>query len=754
MPIIVTPIIKSLKEEFKPYAQDIILNNLPMIDGLLLSHKKVLWGMYKKGTLPDKPFIKNIKNQGSIVEYYVYGDMPLAKVMVNMANNGMNVPYLEWDGNSGDKYRKDGKAASARYTGARITPYGVFMLKGIEKNAVPMKPNYDNSSFEPILAPSIAPNILINNSESIAISEASKIPPHNINSLCKSIIHYLKTKNIDESIDILECPDFCNHGKIIYDKDVFMKIYKEGKGSFSLIGRYTYNKEKGILSIVEVPYTTTIDAIESAITKQYQKGKFKEVLDIRNASGKDGLKLNISLKKNTNINEFEKQLRKLTPFESKYSCNFTILGLDYIPYLMNLEDIYSLWIRHRINCITNEINFDINKNNEKLHELYGLENIILNLDEAIKICRYSKSNKIAIDSLKSAFNLSDIQAEYISNIRLINLNEEYLTEKTSEIKSLVLNNENLNSLLNENIIKQTIIAQLEEFSLKYSMTRKTEIVFNNEVEEVSKEDLIEDYTTTLVLTKEQYIKKTQKYSDKQTTKEGDEVLQIIQTTNKKDLLIFTNQGRLFTRKIYELTGKIECTASGLGEYIPNIIKDLNKDEKIIYIASPEIYDKGYMLYIFENNSIVKMNMKPYENKQNRKVAQDAYNPTNNLKYIKYITDDIDMFITTNEGKSLILNTSQVNPLNTGGKKSLGNSFIKLDSKKFDDNGIASIILEPKADSILNVITEKKDFELKLNDLADNGKMWFEYLQGSKNNTGTFIYNCRQKNDRVIDVKLI
>ena len=295
--------------------------------------------------------------------------------------------------------------------------------------------------------------------------------------------------------------------------------------------------------------------------------------------------------------------------------------------------------------------------------------------------------------------------------------------------------------------------QLEQVKNKYSISRKSEIIYSDQIKEVKKEDLIKDYSVTIVLTKQQYLKKTLKYSEIQKLKENDEVLQLIQTNNTKDLLLFTNQGRVFTRKIYELRGTIECTAgSGYGEYIPNILQEnLNKDEKIIYIASPDTYDKGYMLYIFENNNLVKMAMKPYECKQNRQVAQDAFNTDSPLKYIKYIDRDIDILTLSSEGKMLIQNTKDINPkASNGGKKSNGNSFVKL-----GDNDLIGVIFEPKEDDIIKFKTEKKEcIEINLSDICQSSKdktTYYSYCFGRKNTQGNFIYNCRQKQDRIIEL---
>jgi DNA gyrase subunit A len=751
---------EALREYYMPYAMKVITDRaLPDVrDGLKPIARKILWTLWNNGVKDNASRDKSGKIVGDILRIHNHGDSSvyMAMSLLTEQNESLLHPFISGEGAFGKVYSND-KPSAMRYTSAKLNKFSEEMFVDINKNTVKFI-GEDKSHTQPLVLTNTFPNILVKPNKGLAVGEACNWASFNLKEICELAQAYIKNKSIDIH-DYIQAPDFSTGGYIIISENEMDKIFNTGKGSFKLRGKYKYNQKENIIEIYEIPYNSTVDDIIKDINILINKGIIKDVADVKDDTGfnkilkKEVMGIRIELRRNANVDILMSLLFKKTRLETSFNCNFNCL-VDYKPKTLGLKAVLDEWIKFRFDCIRNAMIYDINEKQKVLHYLKGLEKVLLDIDEAISIIRNSENDDMIITNLMQTFKIDESQANEISNMKLKNINQKYILNK---IKSIVDVNTELEILKtnvdSEAFISKTIANQLEMVKNKYSKERKSEILYKEDVLEVNREDLIEDYTTTMVLTKEQYIKKTLKYSDKQTTKEGDEVLQIIQTTNKKDILLFTSKGRLFTRKIYELEGKIECTASGLGEYIPNIIKDLYKEEKVIYIASPETYDKGYMLYIFENNSIVKMNMKPYENKQNRKVAQDAYNPTNKLKHIKCITDDIDMFITTNEGKSLILNTNQFNPLGTGGKKSLGNSFIKLDSKKFDDNSIVSIILEPKADSTLNIITEKKEFELKLNDLADNGKMWFEYLQGNKNNTGSFIYNCRQKNDRVIDVKL-
>ena len=743
-----------LDEQFTNFASYVIVNNLPSIDGLLPVQRKVLWALHKNGVSSNKPFIKLHRAGAMAMVYYIMGDIPLFSAMKNMANNGLNYMYLSPKGSFGDKRKKFDDGASPRYVEARLSVYSEdCLLRSINKNVVPMKRNFDNSEDEPIILPSIIPNILINTSQSIAVGMASKIPAHNVIDTCDSVINYIKTNNIETSINILKCPDFeGTKGKIIYDKNTFDKIYKTGKGSFSIVGNYIYNEKTNTFSIIEVPYEAYIEDIEAKLESAYEKGLFKEVVDVHNSSGVQGIQLDITLKKNTNIKTFEQKLRKYTPFESKFSCNFTILDLDgKTPKLMSLEDIYNTWIQHRINCIKNEIQFDLDKNTKELNKLYGLQIINQDLDKAIKIIRSSNTEKIAIDNLIDYFKLNQEQAEYIATIRLVNINQEWIVNKIKNIQDLEQENVRLNEYYNsENLIKETIISQLEEIKKKYGKPRATEIIYPEEAVDITKEDLIEDYTVTLCLTKENYLKKNLKYSESQKVKDGDEVIQLHQTTNKTDLLFITNKGRLFIRKTYDIEEK---QPSQIGDYLPNILDDLQEDEKVIYIHATKDWSEN-LICVFENGNVSKMNLLKSKPRQNRKVAiEKIYNTDSPLISITVTKDDIDILLATQSGHGLIINTKDINAVSS--KNGKGVVGIKLDTENMTDDKIIGALMNISINNSCTLETAKgKELCVVLNDVSPNpNKSLYDYLYGKRGRLGNFIFNTRQKNDKVTKIKL-
>jgi len=673
-------IIDTLKSEFIPYAGEILLNNLPNVaDGLLPVQRKVLWALHKNKISSDKPYIKLLRASAFSMVYYVFGDLPLASAMKNMANNGINYLYLDPKGSFGDKRKKEGVGASPRYIECRLSKYSEDMLNGIDKSIIPMKRNFDDTEDEPVMLPSIIPNTLINSSQSIAVGEASKMYSHNLEETCLSIISYIQNNNIDEAISIIKCPDFSIGGKIIYDKNTFYKIYTTGLGSFTVIGNYVYDEKENKVFITEVPQGTYIEDIEEKFRKAYEKGLFKEVIDIHDSSGMQGIQLDIYLKKNTDINLFISKLRKYTPFESSLSFNCQMIDLDCkTPVLMSLQMIYDRWIEHRINCIKNEFEFDINKNKKQLHLLKGLHNILLDLDKAISLIRLSKNDQEAIEKLKENFPIDDVQADYISQIRLININKDYIIKRIKNIDDIEKELTRLEDIRSDdNKIKNVIIEQLQDVIKKHSRERKTKIIYKND--NIVEEEIIDDYNCKIFFTKEGYLKKVPLTSlrgvNLQKLKEGDAVTQELDTSNKADLILFSSKQIAYKLKINEIN---DSKTSLLGDYINNII-DLDKDEKIIYMISTTNYS-GYLLIAFKNGKIAKINLSSYATKTNRNKLINAYSTDCEIVNMLHLEKDIDLLCKSSINKVLIINTEQIAVKSS--KISVGVSVLKSKKDSF------------------------------------------------------------------------
>lgn len=651
------------KQEFIPYAGQSLINFLPSIDGCLPVHRKIGISMLRKGRLPDKPFVKSVKVMGEIVTYYIYGTSGLYGAMVNMANNNMNIPMLLSKGSWGDKRRKDGYAAAERYTDCKLSQYMIDMMFGLRTkkfvpNIVPMKPNFDNTTDEMVVMPSLPPNILLNMSQSISLSEASKIPSFNVIDTCNSIISYIRNNDIGKAINIIKVPDFNFGGQIIYDKEAFDKIYNTGRGSFIIVGKYKYNEKRRIVSIYEIPFNTTIDDIEDKLRKAYDKDLFKEIIDIHNGCGKDGIKLDIYLKRNINLDEFILKLRKYTPFESKFSCNFTILDLDWkTPKLMNLQDIFNKWIQHRINCISNELNFEIDKNKKHLHELKGLQIILPTINDVIITIRHSKNKNEAINLLQNIYSLDKNQAEYIAKIQLINLNQEYIINEINNINKLKTSIDKLENILHsDELIKDKIISQLEYCKKRYGKPRMTDIVYPQQIEDISNVNVIEEYSTYCTISKYGYLHKLRKKSENIKLKDKDYIINELYSNNADTLLLFSNKGNCYKLYEYELN---EDKPSKLGQYLPSLL-DLEEDENIITMITTNNY-KGDIIEIFENGKIAKIPLSSFQTTTKRtKLKNSLYLHNNKLINLFTINKNIDILLQTNINKILITDTSIIN----------------------------------------------------------------------------------------------
>lgn len=724
-----------LQTEMLDFSAPIIVNNLPAIDGCLISQREVIWGMFKGHKTSDKPTFKMLKCGGNIMDYYVLGDMPLYGVMKNMGNNYTLNKYLKTKGSFGDKNKVNGKGSAPRYIECTLNKYAETMLDGIKKNAVPMKNNYDFTEKEPVVLPSMIPNILTNLRMSIAVSEANKMPSHNMEDVCNSIQSYIKTKDINKSIELIKAPDLPTGGSIIYDKKVFEQIYKTGKGSFSIIGNYKYDKKENTIHIYEIPYTTFIENIEQEIENKLDKFK-NEISDYHNGSDKQGINLELYLKNGVNPNVVIQKLRKYTSFEDKFSCNFTILDLDNkTPKLMSLEDIITRWIKHRQTCIMNEINYDININKTKLNELYGLKIINNNLDETIKIIRASKNEKIASETLSNRFNLNKEQSEYIASIKLIKLNKEWINSKLSNIEILEKTNEDLKNKVNDkDYINNKIIEQLEEVKKEFNQPRKTKIIYEDIIGTASQQDLIEDYNCNIIITEQNYIKKFLKQSDSHKLKDGDSIIQEFKCNNKNTLFFFTNTGYRIKLSVNDLELK---KPNALGEYIPTLLSNiLLKDEEIIKVISIPENPNGYIINVYENGKISKINIDAYMSNHTR--LAKSFNMESKLIDVKYANKDCDVLLLSNDGKALICNTERIN--SKASKSSQGNTAIKL------NEGCKVVLadINPNKEAILNInLIDDKLLEIRLDDIAPTNKpneerSVYEYISGRTGNKGNLI----------------
>lgn len=662
--VIKQKIVDTLEKNYMPYAMSVIVSRaIPEIDGLKPSHRKLLYTMYKMGLLTG-PKTKSANVVGQTMKLNPHGDMAIYETMVRMTkgNEALLHPYVDSKGNFGKHFSRDMQFAAPRYTEVKLDKICEELFKDLDKDAVDFVDNYDGTLKEPTLLPLTFPNILVSANQGIAVGMASNICSFNLKEVCEATIQFIKNENVEIS-EYLKAPDFSTGGQLIYKEKDIKGIYNSGRGSFKVRARYRFDKENNCIEIYEIPYTTTSEAIIDSIIDLVKSNKIREVVDVRDETDLNGLKITLDLRKNTDPDTLMNKLYKLTSLEDSFSCNFNIL-INGRPKVLGIKGILTHWIEFRIDCIKRQTLFDINKKSDKLHLLLGLEKILLDIDKAIRLIRETEEDAMVIPNLMEAFQIDEVQAEFIAEIKLRNLNKEYILNRVNEIEKLQKEIAELKDLYgSEKKIKKVIIKQLEEVSKKYGQPRRTEILHEEHVEEITIEHFIEDYNLKLFLSHHNYLKKipltSLRTNPEHKLKDDDFIIQEIETHNKADLLLFSNKQVVYKMRIYEIE---DCKASSLGEYLTNLL-GLEEDEEIIHIVATDDY-KGHMIFAFENGKVAKIELSSYATKTNRKKLAKAYSGLSKIIYMQHILEDEELVAFSNLNKVLIFNTSNINPKTT------------------------------------------------------------------------------------------
>jgi len=662
--LIEQPITDTLEKNYMPYAMSVIVSRaIPEIDGFKPSHRKLLYTMYKMGLLTGNR-TKSANVVGQTMKLNPHGDMAIYETLVRLTrgNDALLHPFVDSKGNFGKQYSRDMAFAAPRYTEVKLDKICHEIFKDIDKNTVDFVDNYDGTMKEPALLPTTFPNILVNPNQGIAVGMASSICSFNLEEVCETTIAFLKDENVDV-VSTLKAPDFSTGGQLIYNEKSIREIYATGRGSVKLRAKYRYDPKNNCIEIYEIPYSTTIEAIIDKIVELVKQNRIREISDIRDETDLSGLKIVLDLKKNTDPDKLMNKLFKLTPLQDSFACNFNVL-INGKPMVLGVKGILREWTLFRINCIKRQIAFDIEKKSDKLHLLKGLKKILLDIDKAIKIIRETEQEAEVVPNLMKGFDIDQVQAEFIAEIKLRNLNKEYILKRTDEIDSLEKEIEDLQKTVkDESRIKRIIMKELKEVAKKYGRPRRTEIIGEEAIEEVTEENFIEDYNLKIFLTKQNYLKKISlvslRGSSEQKLKEEDIIIQEIEASNKSDLLLFSNKYTVYKLKIHEIN---DCKASSLGEYLPNLL-EMEPDEKIIYFVATDNYS-GYMLFGFENGKVAKIDFNSYATKTNRKKLTNAYSDLSKLVYIKWIKEDVDLVAFSSINKVLVFNTAGINPKTT------------------------------------------------------------------------------------------
>jgi DNA gyrase subunit A len=582
--------------------------------------------------------------------------------------------------------------AAPRYTEVKLDKICEEIFKDLDKNTVDFIDNYDGTMKEPTLLPTTFPNILVNANQGIAVGMASNLCSFNLKEVCETTIEFIQNPDFDPT-QTLKAPDFSTGGQLIYDRKEIQNIYNTGRGSFKVRAKYKYDPKNNCVEIYEIPYTTTVEAIIDSIIDLIKAGKVKDITDVRDETDLDGLKITLDLRKNVDPDALMNRLYKFTTLEDSFSCNFNIL-INGRPRVMGVREILQEWLCFRINCIKRQTQYDIDQKTKKLHLLVGLKKILLDIDKAIKIIRDTGQDSQVIPNLTQGFGIDREQAEFIAEIKLRNLNKEYIINRVAEVENLQREIAALKDLYQKEArIKQVIIKELGEIAKRFGQPRRTELIHVDNIEEVTTELLIEDYNLKLFLTEQNYLKKiplvSLRANPEQKLKEDDTIIQEVETHNKADLLLFSDKQTVYKLKIYDIS---DCKAGSLGDYLANLL-ELEADEKIIYLAATDDY-QGHLLFAFENGKVAKIDLAGYATKTNRRKLANAYSDLSKLVRMVYLKADREFVAFSSINKVLIFNTSNINPKTTrnsqgvqvlSAKKGSRMSALKeLDEVKFVD----------------------------------------------------------------------
>ena len=676
------PITETIEKNYMPYVMTVIISRaLPEIDGFKPSHRKILYTMYTLGLLKNQR-MKSAKVVGATMQLHPHGDAAIYDTMVRLTtgNESLLHPFVDSKGNFGKQYSKNMVAAASRYTEVKLDPFCTELFRGIDKNAVDFVPNYDNTMDEPVLLPTTFPNILVSPNLGIAVGMACSICSFNLAEICDGTIALLKhpATTVERMLDIVRAPDFPGGGLLLYDREKMKKIYETGLGSIKLRAKYAYDKENNCIDILEIPYSASIESIMDKITELVKSGKLKEVEYVRDAIDRNATKLiTIDLRRGVDPDKLMQKLYKLTDLEDNFDCNFNIL-VEGMPRQLGIMDILREWIRFRITCYRRELNFDLDKKHTKLHLLLGLATIMLDIDKAIRIIRTTEKDADVIPNLMAGFMLTKEQAEYIADIRLRNINREYIAQRVTEIESLQSDIAHLEEVLADELkLKNEIADQLREIKKKYGKPRKTFLIDADEVGFVDEEELFaENYEARFLMTKEGYFKKITLQSlrgnDEQKLKEGDEILFSEDLDNRCELIFFTNKAQLYRAKASDFE---PVKASSLGDYIPAKL-NMEEDEHPILMKALREYNKDHnVIFIFENGKAVKIPMDRYQVKSNRRRQTAAFSSASPVVAAIYEEAPRDLLLIDSQKRKLLISSAKI-PLKST-RTSIGGTVMLL-----------------------------------------------------------------------------
>ena len=659
------PISDTLEINYMPYAMSVIVSRaIPEIDGFKPSHRKLLYTMYKMGLLTGSR-TKSANIVGQTMRLNPHGDAAIYETMVRLAkgNETLLHPFVDSKGNFGKVYSRDMAYAAARYTEAKLDGICAELFKDIDSDTVDMVDNYDATMKEPALLPTTFPNVLVSANQGIAVGMASNICSFNLREVCDTTIALMKNPDHDV-LETLPGPDFSTGGELLFDEAATREIYSTGRGSFKLRAKWHYVKEGNLIEITEIPYSTATEVIMDKVAELIKAGKIKEIADMRDETDLGGLKLTIDLKRGVDPEKLMQKLYRLTPLQDSFPCNFNIL-IAGMPRVMGVGEILTEWTAWRTDCVKRRIFFQIQKKEDRLHLLKGLERILLDIDKAIRVIRETEQEAEVVPNLMIEFGIDEIQANYVAEIKLRNINKEYILKQTKATSQLEQEIADLRDILGSSRkLQKVIIKELEEVSRKFGKPRKTEIIYNiDEIQPEEEEPAVPDYPVTVFLSKEGYLKKitaqSLRMSGEQKFKEGDSLALTREATNRAEFLIFTDKFQCYKSRLSDFE---DSKASLLGDYLPQKLM-FEQGENMVSLVFCGDY-KGFVLFFFENGKVAKVPLSAYETKTNRRKLTGAYSDKSPLVKVMALDSDEQMAVYSSDGRAAIFSTAQLNPKTT------------------------------------------------------------------------------------------
>ncbi len=687
---------ETLEINYMPYAMSVIVSRaIPEIDGFKPSHRKLLYTMYKMGLLSGGR-TKSANIVGQTMSLNPHGDAAIYETMVRLArgNETLLHPFVDSKGNFGKVYSRDMAYAASRYTEAKLESICAELFRDIDLDTVDMVDNYDATKKEPTLLPTTFPNVLVSANQGIAVGMASNICSFNLKEVCETAIALMKNPDHD-ILETLPGPDFSTGGYLLFDEATTREIYSTGRGSFKLRAKWHYVKDGNLIEITEIPYSTTSEVIMDKVAELIKAGKIKEISDMRDETDLGGLKLNIDLKRGVDPDKLMQKLYRLTPLQDSFACNFNIL-IAGMPRVLGVGEILEEWTAWRTDCVKRRIYFQIQKKEDRLHLLKGLERILLDIDKAIRIIRETELENEVVPNLMIGFGIDDIQANFVAEIKLRNINKEYILKQTRAIDDLEREIDDLRTTLNSNRrLKNVIIDELKKVAEKYGQPRKTEILY--QAEEIAGEEEVEeipDYPVTLFISKEGYLKKitaqSLRMSGEQKFKEGDCLAFSAEATNRAELLVFTDQYQCYKTRLSDFD---DGKASLLGDYLPQKL-GMDPGETVAQVVLAGDY-KGFVLFLFENGKAAKVPMSAYETKTNRRKLTGAFSDKSPLAKIMGFQADTQLALYSSDGRAAVISTAQLLPKTTRNTQgvavmSLKKKAVLQDAAVLEESGIVNV----------------------------------------------------------------